>query len=255
MTRRRRRLITGALLAFAAIAGAVLEYRFGYITGYQPGAGYPMVRSPSLYLDLKEFVGLEKFYSQLGQDKWVLGKVFPGVSDGFFVDVGAWDAEVDSNTKVLEARGWKGICIEPFPSNWKNRTCQLFQEVVYSRKGEIVRFRQADVLGGIDEHIGHHKGEVASFPVVELTSTTLGDVLERAKAPKFIHYMSIDTEGSELEILKALPFSDYTVGAFSIEHNSEEPKRQQIRTSLEGHGYRLARVQLVDDWYVLATAR
>ena len=251
-TKKIARLLLASLM-FAAIAAAAMEYKYGYVTGYQPGAGYPLVRSPSLYLDLKDFVGLEKFYSQLGQDKWILGKVYPGVTDGFFVDIGAWDAEIDSNTKALEGRGWKGICVEPFPRNWNERTCQLFQEVVYSKKGEVVRFRQADILGGIDEHIGHHKAEVASSPIVELTTTTIGDVLDRAKAPKFIHYISIDTEGSEFEILKALPFSEYTVGAFSIEHNSEEPKRQQIRTLLEAHGYRFARVQLVDDWYLLKT--
>jgi hypothetical protein len=90
---------------------------------------------------------------------------------------------------------------------------------------------------------------------VELTTTTLGDVLERAHAPRFIHFVSIDTEGSELEILEGLPFDQYTVGAFAIEHNGEHPKRQRIRTLLEARGYRFEREQLVDDWYVLANAR
>jgi len=240
-----------ACLVLAAIAG-VVEYRVGYVTGYQPPGGYPLVRSPSLLLDLRELVGLQEFYSQLGQDKWVLGKAFPGVTNGYFVDIGAWDAEVLSNTKALEEAGWTGICIEPFPRNWTNRTCQLFEEVVYSTKGEVIQFRRADILGGIDDLIGQHKAEVASFPILELTTTTLGDVLDRANAPRFIHYVSIDTEGSELEILKALPFSRYTVGAFSIEHNGEEPKRQQIRELLEANGYRFAQEQLVDDWYLLA---
>ena len=119
----------------------------------------------------------------------------------------------------------------------------------------MIRFRQADVLGGIDELIEHHRAEVQSFPVVELTTTTLGDVLDRAKAPRFIHYISIDTEGSELEILEGLPFDRYSIGAFSIEHNGEEPKRQQIRELLAAHGYGLEREQLVDDWYVLARER
>ena len=119
----------------------------------------------------------------------------------------------------------------------------------------MVAFRQADTLGGIDKHIEHHKEEVASFPVLELTTTTIGDVLDRANAPSFIHYVSIDTEGSEFEILKALPFSEYTVGAFSVEHNFEEPKRQQIRALLEANGYRLAREQSVDDWYLRAADR
>ena len=134
-----------------------------------------------------------------------------------------------------------------------DRTCQLFEEIAHSTKGEIVQFRQADVLGGIDERIEQHKAEVVAFPVVELTTTTLDDVLDRANAQSFIHYISIDTEGSEFEILRALPLSEHTVAAISIEHNGEEPKRQQIRTLLEANGYHFEREQLVDDWYMLAT--
>lgn len=248
--------VAGLLLAslgLAAIAGAVvLEYKNGYVTGYHPG-GFPMARSPSLYLDLKEVLGLQTFYSQLGQDKWILGKVFPGVTDGYFVDVGAWEAEFLSNTKALEDQGWTGVCVEPFPKNWTNRKCQMFEEVVYSRAGEIVQFRQADALGGIDEHIDRYRKEVTPFSRVELTTTTLDDVLDRANAPRFIHYVNIDTEGSELEILKGLPFSEYTVGALTVEHNYEEPRRQEIRLFLEAKGYRFVREQLVDDWYVRAT--
>ena len=255
---KRVRTVVATLLLVSlvlAAAAAAVEYKFGYVTGYQPPGGYPMVRSPSLLLDLKELIGLQEFYSQLGQDKWVLGKIFPGVTDGYFVDIGAWDAEILSNTKALEEAGWSGVCLEPFPRNWTDRTCRLFEEVVYSTKGEVIRFRQADVLGGIDDLIVHHKAEVASAPVVELTTTTLDDVLDRANAPRFVHYVSIDTEGSELEILKGLSFSKYTVGAFTIEHNSEEPKRRQIRELLEANGYRFEREQLVDDWFVLARDR
>jgi hypothetical protein len=251
MTKRqsRGRLLV-LLVALAATLLVAAEHRFGYLTGYHiPGA--PLVRSPSLALDLKQAVGLEKFYSQLGQDKWILGKVYPGVRDGYFVEIGAWDAEVDSNSKALEGRGWNGVCVEPFPRNWKNRTCRLFEEVVYSRKGETIRFRTAGELSGIDEHLGFWKGLVARAPAVELQTTTIGDVLQRAGAPRFIHYMSIDTEGSELEILKGLPFDQYRVGAFTIEHNHELPKRVQIFDLLTARGYRLARIQFVDDWYVL----
>lgn len=241
--------IAGVLAPLAALLVAA-EYRFGYVTGYHiPGA--PMVRSPSLALDLKQALGLQRFYSQLGQDKWILGKVYPRVRDGYFVEIGAWDAERDSNSKALEERGWTGVCVEPFPRNWKNRTCRLFQEVVYSRKGESIRFRTAGQLGGIDEHLGFWKKLATTAGVVELETTTIGDVLQRAGAPKFIHYMSIDTEGSEFEILSALPFDEYRVGALTIEHNHEEPKRARIGELLSGKGYRLAQTQFVEDWYVL----
>jgi hypothetical protein len=207
-----------------------------------------------LFLDIKQTFLLQRFYSQLGQDKWIVGRVFPGVEDGFFVDIGAGHAEMHSNSKALERLGWSGICVEPFPLAWEDRDCELFREVVYDKDGEIVTFRTADLLGGIDEHIGSWRAEVEGFPTVELRSTTIGSILERGGAPSFIHYVSIDTEGSELEILSVFPFDSHVVGAFSVEHNYEEPKRQQIRRLLESRGYEFSREQLVDDWYVRGSA-
>jgi len=199
-----------------------------------------------------EALGRAKFYSQFGQDKWILGRVFPGVKDGYFVDIGCADAVVDSNTKALEDLGWQGIGIDPFPTNWRRRKTRIFRDVVYSSSGETVKFRRAGYLGGIEENLGARKPETSDGQLVEFKTKTIGEILKQAQAPAFLHYISIDVEGAEYEVLKAFPFSKYQVGAFTIEHNFEEPKRQQIRSLLESHGYRLEREQMVDDWFVRA---
>jgi hypothetical protein len=49
--------------------------------------------------------------------------MFPGIANGFFLDVGSGDGYLISNTQALEARGWKGICVDPFPTNMGGRTC------------------------------------------------------------------------------------------------------------------------------------
>jgi FkbM family methyltransferase len=182
----------------------------------------------------------------------VAGLVHPGVRDGYFVDVGAWDAVRSSNSKALEELGWQGICVEPFPRNWRDRSCQLFREVAYGVAGEKVEFKAAGVRGGVAEHVDPENPQVQRSRTVEFTTTTLADIFERANAPAYIHYVNVDTEGAELQILKGFPFDRHRVGAFTIEHNYEEPKRTQIRELLESHGYRHAREQAVDDWYVLA---
>jgi len=96
--------------------------------------------SRSLVVSAKEFLGLATFYSQMGQDKWVSEAVFPGVKNGFFLDVGSGDGTIMSNTKALEQKGWTGICIDPFPRNMQDRSCQIFKEVVFSKAGERVKF-------------------------------------------------------------------------------------------------------------------
>ena len=88
--------------------------------------------------------------------------------------------------------------------------------------------------------------------MLELTTVTLGDLLARAKAPRYIHYMSLDIEGAELEALKGLPFDTYTFGAMTIEHNYEGRKRNDIQAFLEPLGYRRVRTWRHDDFYIRA---
>jgi len=229
--------------------------RFGFASTCISSKGidfWHMPRTEKFLWSLSEAVGLEEFHSDYGQDKWIARFLFPDVEDGYFVDVGSGDGVVSSNTKVLEDLGWKGICIDPFPTNMEHRNCRLFKDVVYGVAGQKVRFRDAGFLGGIDDRMGLTKEwpGVKKAKIVEFTTVTLDDILARADAPDFIHYMSIDIEGAELEALKGFSFSKYKVGAFTIEHNLEEPKRSQIRSLLESKGYRFVLSLLRDDCYV-----
>ncbi len=194
--------------------------------------------------------GTLTFHSDTCQDRWIVQEVFPGLHKGFFVDVGSADGVVNSNTKVLEDLGWEGVCVDPFPTNMSGRRCALFTYAVDSTGGKRVRFRKAGGLGGIEEHLGSWKGDIQGFPVVEVETRTITEILSQAKAPPFIHYMSIDIEGAELEALKGLDFSRYRIGALTIEHNFEEPKRSDIRKLLERHGYRRVRSAEQDDYYL-----
>jgi FkbM family methyltransferase len=197
-------------------------------------------------------LGASTYHSQIGQDQWVLQGVFPGVRDGYFVDIGSADGMYLSNTKSLEDRGWTGVCIDPFPTNVESRTCDVIPEVVYSSSGQVLSFRQAGVLGGIQDHLNRYASDksVQNAALIEFTTTTMNEVLESAQAPTFLHYVSLDVEGAEYEVLQGFDLGKYQVGAFTIEHNFEEPKRTQIRELLERHGYRIALSIQFDDWYL-----
>jgi FkbM family methyltransferase len=248
---KRRALIIACLavglagLAAASWTHSYLDRRYAYRM-----PGFPDAPSPSLRMELAQKYGWTRFYSQLGQDKWIIGVVFPGVKDGYFVDIGAADGELNSNSKALEELGWTGVAVEPFPTNWSSRRCLLFKEVVGSRMGDTVTFRVSGELSGIETTLGKHREATTNARTVMLTTTTIADVLARARAPRFIHYVSLDVEGAEYDVLQGFPFSSHAVGAFTIEHNQEEPKRSKIRALLESNGYRFVRQQLADDWYV-----
>jgi FkbM family methyltransferase len=189
------------------------------------------------------------FPSEIGQDKWVLIKMFPSVGNGYFLDVGSGHGTIGSNTKALEERGWSGICVDPFPTHMDGRTCQVFKDVVSSTAGQTVKFHTHAGLGGIADTLGKWKEEAQKSPAVELTTTTLGEILERAKAPAFIHFLSLDIEGAELDALRGMDLNKYRFGAMAIEHNEEEPKRTEIISHLRQHGYERVHSYRQDDFF------
>jgi FkbM family methyltransferase len=203
----------------------------------------------TLRLTAREAIGGVTYPSEIGQDKWVIGKMFPGVNDGFFLDVGSGHGTIGSNTKALEELGWTGICVDPFPTYMEGRTCRMEKVVVSSVAGQVVKFHTHSGLGGIADTLGKWKAEAEKSPAVELTTTTLSEVLARANAPSFIHFLSLDIEGAELDALRGVPFDKYRFGAMAIEHNEEEPKRSNLIKFLGEKGYVRVHTFKQDDFF------
>ena len=196
--------------------------------------------------------------SQLGQDLEVL-KVYTNKENGFFIEIGASDGIELSNTYLLETKyNWKGICCEPIPSRFeqlvKNRPHSFCcKEAVYSQSGLTVTFDIAswDVLSGISTHIDKFKDKVNENKTsIQVQTITLIDLLDKVNAPSFIEYLSLDTEGTEYEILKNFDFDRYTFGLIDIEHNYIEPRRTNIRNLLTSKGYIYKGENQWDDMYI-----
>jgi hypothetical protein len=80
------------------------------------------------------------------------------------------------------------------------------------------------------------------------------DLLRKFNAPNKIDYLSIDTEGSEFDILEAFDFNDYQFSVITCEHN-HTPSREKIFDLLTHNGYsrKFEQLSYWDDWYVLTT--
>ena len=204
----------------------------------------------ALRLTWQEAIGGGPSYpSEIGQDKWVLAKMFPGVTNGYFLDVGSGHGTIGSNTRALEERGWSGICVDPFPTHMEGRTCLMIKAVVSSVSGRTVKFHTHAGLGGIADTLGKWKEEASKSPAVELTTVTLAEILDTAKAPTFIHFLSLDIEGAELDALRGIGLDKYRFGAMAIEHNEEEPKRSEIIAFLDRYGYQRVHTYKQDDFF------
>ncbi|NCG23063.1 MAG: hypothetical protein GWP47_02885 [Actinobacteria bacterium] len=84
----------------------------------------------------------------------------------------------------------------------------------------------------------------------DVETISLNDLLAKYQCPRRIDYLSIDTEGSEFEILEHFDFSSYEISVITVEHNYT-PKREKMFQLLSTKGFRRMFVSLSkwDDWY------
>jgi FkbM family methyltransferase len=196
--------------------------------------------------------------SQLNQDINVLN-FYNHKHNGFFVEIGASDGINLSNTYLLEKEfNWRGICVEPIPHNFhqlvENRSNSICSnEAVYNESNIILEFdvaNECNLFSGISTHIDCHKWRVDSNKyTIQVRTISLNDLLDRSGAPEFIEYLSLDTEGSEYEILRTFHFHRYRFGLIDVEHNHVEPRRSQIRDLLISNGYIYLGANQWDDCY------
>jgi FkbM family methyltransferase len=199
-------------------------------------------------------------YSQLEQDLNVI-KFYNGKKDGFFIEIGANDGISLSNTYLLEKEyNWKGICCEPNPFVFQNLIVNRSKsiccpEAVYNSSDNYIIFKLKNnsLLSGISNHIIETKkfifNQKTKNKLVQVKTISLLDLLNKYNCPSFIEYISIDTEGSELEIIRNFDFNKYTFGLIDIEHNYIEPKRTEIRNLLLSNGYIYIGENSWDDMY------
>lgn len=213
------------------------------------------------YIKFLEFFAINQWNapSQLSQDLFVI-YFSGGKKDGFFLEIGACDGFHLSNTLGLERYGWKGIISEP-SSVWHNkikkRKCIISKKAVFSESGLKLKFEEIKKypeLSGLKENLdkdnNHHLRNEAN--TVEVETISLNDLIGQNTSNKNIDYISIDTEGSEYEILKNFDFKKHNIEIFTVEHNFVEKKRKAIFDLLSSNNYLrvFTNISQWDDWYI-----
>jgi FkbM family methyltransferase len=198
--------------------------------------------------------------AQLFQDLLVIF-LLQGKRGGFFVEFGATNGRDLSNTFMLEDYfGWKGLLAEPARC-WHaalkaNRTASIDTRFVWKQTGTQLEFKETEMaelstLTSLVDKDFNKNGRVKGTTYI-VETVSLNDLLKAHSAPREIDYLSIDTEGSELDILRAFDFADYDIKIVTVEHNFVEPNRQEVLKLLSGNGFMrpFEGLSKFDDWYV-----
>lgn len=196
------------------------------------------------------------YYGQNGQDKWVVEKIFKHHRGGFFVDIGANNGIDISNSFYLEQQlGWSGICVEPMPKVFaelaRNRKCRCVHGCVAAQDGEaeFLEVEGNEMLSGLastlnqahHERILGHRINKLKLPCFRL------DTLLRQYKVNQVDFMSIDTEGSEMEILRNFDWEGIKINVLCVENTYHGDLLAEF---LYDRGYRLNAILCGDEIYV-----
>ena len=212
--------------------------------------------------DIERHLGWnDQFFSQAGQDKFIMEEFFKYQNSGFFIEVGAYNGVVGSNCLHFEKfKKWQGIAIEPSPLQFKslkkNRSCLTINKALSVKNGAANFFDITSGLtqmSGLNEHYDQKRYEQIKkdkknkISEIEVETISL-DTLISAFNVKEIDYCSIDIEGGEMSIIEKFDFSKYPIKVISIENR--EPNENQYNVILEKQNYKFLDCVGVDEiWY------
>ena len=190
--------------------------------------------------------------SQNGQDLFaLLANDFK--KSGVFLEFGAYDGVIFSNTHLLERFfGWNGILLDPIPEHFKrmelNRKCKLIHGAVTAEQQDTVLIEE---LAASDLSKFVKKRNILK-KIHEVKAFTLSQIMNQYLISNEIDFLSIDTEGNELEILKSIDFNRYKIKAVCVEHNFREGSEEMIKfMANNGYEHLYSEYSKNDYWFVL----
>lgn len=170
---------------------------------------------------------------------------------GYYVDVGANDPVLDSQSQHLEQLGWAGLLIEPDPD-----CCDLLAKI---RSGTVVQVACSSpanagkqlLLNRAGPHSTLEDKPIALGAVIRATVAvaceTLDRILTTHNAPVGFDLLSMDIEGHELVALSGFTFSSWRPRLILIEDHVTHLKKHQL---MRQNNYQLILRTGLNSWYV-----
>jgi FkbM family methyltransferase len=199
-------------------------------------------------------------YSQFGEEE-IIQNYFDKDYISGCIDVGASDGVAISNTLLFEQLGWYCLCIEPNPFYFKQLKQNRLNTVNYAISNvnddlpfNIVDFgnHHEDAISGLktDERlIVQHKNMGFNIDIrkIIVEVITLDKCIEDFYKYDKIDFISIDTEGTELDVLKGFSIEKWNPKLLIIENNFEDP---EIEEYLKQYDYKKDKRIGVNDFYI-----
>jgi FkbM family methyltransferase len=194
-------------------------------------------------------------YSQCGEDAFLNTTIFKNKKNGVYIELGALDGVLYSNTKFFEdSLQWKGILIEPHPEKYKllqrNRPNNFLFNKLVSCHTDPLEFRyfvdfHAAVSGventmppsHFDYFFDNKTNRFLPQKKMFIKPVTLTEIVKETQITH-VDLLSLDVEGHEYEVLTSWDFS-IPIDIILIETLGAQPEKDEMcRQILIQHNYR-----------------
>ena len=179
------------------------------------------------------------FYSQDNQDRYLEFFVFKGFKNGVYVDVGAHDGVSLNNTLYFEKNNnWTGINIEPIKTvfdklviNRPNNINLNYAVCNYNGETEFVcNTGHTEMISGIKDtfdirhwqRLENENRQMGSITEIINVNTKKLETICDENNITHIHYLSIDVEGAEFEVIKSINFDKVFIDVIGFENNYDD---------------------------------
>lgn len=177
-------------------------------------------------------------YTQNDEEKYILSKV-ADVTNGVFLDIGAFDGRWASNSLSLAENGWSGICVEGSPFSFSKLFMEhlnrpnilLLNAIVTHEKVEhdrIIRFWESPNSAAStinQENYEKWKDRIqscghGSFKEMFIPKVSIDEILSWVKTVhKKIDFISIDVEGGSTDLALKFDPDEFSTNLMCIEHD------------------------------------
>lgn len=186
------------------------------------------------------------YYSQCQEDIFLNENIFKNKKNGTYIELGALDGVLYSNTKFFEdSLNWKGILIEPHPETFKylqiNRPNNFLFNNLVSCHTEPLDFRyfvhEHAAVSGVENTLSQHHFDVyfesnnewhKSLPQnkISIKPISLTEIVKQTQLTH-IDLLSLDVEGHEYEVLLSWNFS-IPIDIILIETLGVQPEKDEL---------------------------
>ena len=199
------------------------------------------------------------FYGQFETDRYI-AKYFPHDYKGTCLDIGMAEPIAANNSYHFEQKGWQCLCVEPNPNYYQQGVGvrKIVENLACGAKdGDDIEFEIFTINGSNQGAISSlrpdsrlirsHAHIINNSTKIKIKVRTLDTILSQHPEITNIDFASIDTEDTELDVLKGFDINRWKPKLFVIENNFDEPF---IGDYLKDFGYKRVERVGVNDFFV-----